>query len=108
MGERKVSKIELIDQTKEIVSKIREKLRATQDRQKSYADTQRRPLEFDDGDHVFLKVSPLKGSLQFGQKGKLMPRFIKPFEVPLLIVWHFPQLYKECTMCFMYPTYVSI
>jgi len=54
VGERKLSKVELIDHTKEIMNKIREKLRAAQDRQRSYADTRRRPLEFDVGDHVFL------------------------------------------------------
>jgi len=59
VGERRLSQIELIDQTKEIVSNIREKLQAVQDRQKSYDDTRRRLLEFDVGDHVFLKVSPL-------------------------------------------------
>ena len=64
--ERKLSKIELIKQTQDIITKIREKLRAAQDRQKSYADTRRRPLEFSVGDHVFLKVSPLKGSIRFG------------------------------------------
>jgi len=81
VGERKLSKVELIDHTKEIVKKIREKLKAAQDRQKSYADTWRRPLEFDVGDHVFLTVSPLKGSLRFGEKGKLAPRYIGPFEI---------------------------
>ena len=68
--ERKLSKVELIDHTKEIVSKIREKLKASQDRQKSYADTRRQPLQFNVGDHVFLKISPLKGSLRFSKKGK--------------------------------------
>ena len=81
VGERKLSKIELINQTREIISRIREKLRAAQDRQKSCADTRRRPLEFNVGDHVFLKVSPLKGSLRFGQKGKLTSRHIRPFEI---------------------------
>jgi len=76
VGERKLSKVELIDQTKEIISKAREKLKVAQDRQKSYADNRRRPLEFEVGDHVFLKVSPLKGNLQFGKKGKFAPRFI--------------------------------
>jgi len=68
VGERKLSKIELIKHTQDIISKIREKLRAAQDRQKSYADVRRRPLEFNVGDHVFLKVSPLKGSIRCGQK----------------------------------------
>ena len=81
VGERRLSKVELIDQTKETIEIIREKLRATQDRQKSYADIRRRPLAFNVGEHVFLKVSPLKGSLRFGQKGKLTPRYIGPFEI---------------------------
>jgi len=81
VGERKLWKVELTDHTKEIVSKIREKLKATQDRQKSYADTRRRPLEFNVGDHVCLKVSPLKGSLRFSKKEKLAPRFIGPFRI---------------------------
>jgi len=81
VGERKLSKIELIEQTQDTITKIREKLRAAQDRQKSYADVRRRPLEISVGDHVFLKVSPLKGSIRFGQKGKLAPRYIGPFEI---------------------------
>ena len=71
----------MIDQTRDIVNRIREKLRAAQDRQRGYADTRRRPLEFNVGDHVFLKVSPLKGSLRFGQKAKLTPGYIGPFEI---------------------------
>ena len=78
MGERKLSKIELIEQTQDTITKIKEKLRAAQDRQNSYADVRRRPLEFSVGDHVFLKVSPLKGSIRFGQKGKLAPRYVGP------------------------------
>ena len=80
-GERKLSKIKLIEQTQDTITKIREKLRAAQDRQKSYADIRRRPLEFSVGDQVFLKVSPLKGSIRFGQKGKLAPRYVGPFEI---------------------------
>ena len=79
VGERKMLKIELIDQ--EIIHKITAKLRAAQNRQKSYADTRRQPWEFNVGDHVFLKVSPLKWSLRFGQKGKLTLRYIEPFVV---------------------------
>jgi len=63
------------------VQKIRERLRAAQDRQKSYADVRRRPLIFKVGDHVFLRVSPLKGNLWFGQKEKLTPRCTGPFEI---------------------------
>ena len=52
-----------------------------QSRQKSYADNRRRPLEFEVGNRVFLKVSPLRGVMRFGKKGKLSPRFIGPFEI---------------------------
>jgi hypothetical protein len=56
-------------------------LRVAQTRQKSYADNRRRPLEFEEGDHVYLKVSPLQGMRRFKVKGKLSPRFIGPFRV---------------------------
>jgi hypothetical protein len=69
----------LIQEVEEQVRMIRENLRTTQSRQKSYADTQRRLLEFKEGDHVYLKVSPIRGMRRFKVKGKLSPRFIEPF-----------------------------
>ncbi|XP_076923350.1 uncharacterized protein LOC143585447 [Bidens hawaiensis] len=51
------------------------------DRYKSYADVRRKPLEFEVGDMVLLNVSPWKGAIRFGKKGKLIPRYIGPFEV---------------------------
>ena len=51
-----------------------------QSQQKSYAGVRRRPLEFEVGDHVFLKVMPRRGVVRFGKRGKLSPRFIGPFE----------------------------
>ncbi|GKB86229.1 putative reverse transcriptase domain-containing protein [Tanacetum coccineum] len=57
------------------------KLKAARDRQKSYADKRRKPLEFSVGDYVLLKVSPWKGVVRFGKKGKLAPRFVGPFEI---------------------------
>jgi hypothetical protein len=54
---------------------------AAQSRKKSYADNRRRPLEFKVGDCVFLKVSPMRGVMRFGKKGKLSPRFIGPFKI---------------------------
>ncbi|XP_076930103.1 uncharacterized protein LOC143594749 [Bidens hawaiensis] len=51
------------------------------DRYKSYADVRPKPLEFEVGDMVLLKVSPWKGAIRFGKKGKLSPRYIGPFEV---------------------------
>ncbi|XP_074277739.1 uncharacterized protein LOC141601362 [Silene latifolia] len=68
---------ETIDQVKI----IRERMKAAQDRQKSYADIHRRPLEFEIGDKVFLKVSPMKGVKRFGVKGKLSPKYIGPYDV---------------------------
>ncbi|GJU73162.1 putative reverse transcriptase domain-containing protein [Tanacetum coccineum] len=51
------------------------------DRQKSYADNRRKPLEFEVGDQVLLRVSPWKGVMLFGKKGKLAPRYVGPFEI---------------------------
>lgn len=72
---------DLVRQTTEQVREIRDRLRAAQDRQAAYANRRRRPLEFAVGDHVFLRVSPLKGLTRFGRKGKLAPRYIGPFQV---------------------------
>jgi hypothetical protein len=58
---------------------------ATQSWQKSYADKRRRSLEFEVGDCVFLKVSPMRGVMRFGKKGKLSPRFIGSFEITLKV-----------------------
>nr|GFD43161.1 hypothetical protein [Tanacetum cinerariifolium] len=63
------------------VAVAKEKLKEARTRQKSYADKHRRALEFQAGDHVFLKVSPARGVRHFGIKGKLSPRFIGPFEI---------------------------
>ena len=60
---------------------IQEHLRAAQDRQKSWADSNRRPLEFQVGEYVFLKISLTKGVIRFGGRGKLSLRYIGPFEV---------------------------
>ncbi|KAL5577107.1 hypothetical protein UlMin_018806 [Ulmus minor] len=56
-------------------------MQAAQSRQKSYANTRRRPLEFEIGENVFLKIAPMKGVMRFGKKGKLSPRFIGPYEI---------------------------
>jgi hypothetical protein len=72
---------ELIQEVEEQVCIIRENLRVAQTRQKSYADNRRRPLEFEERNQVYLKVSPLRGMRRFKIKGKLFPRFIGPFRV---------------------------
>ncbi|GJS33267.1 reverse transcriptase domain-containing protein [Tanacetum coccineum] len=71
----------LVYETTDKVVLIKEKLKAARDRQKSYADNRRRPLEFEVGDWVMLKVSPWKGVICFGEKGKLAPRYVGPFEI---------------------------
>ena len=81
VGERKLLGPELIQQTVDKVHLIRERLRTAQSRQKSYADVRRRKLEFQVGDHVFLRVSPTKDVMRFGVRGKLSPRYIGPFEI---------------------------
>ena len=70
-----------IRDSNEKVAVIRDRLRAAQSRQKSYADRRRRPLEFAVGDFVLLRVSPRKGTMRFGVSGKLAPRYIGPFEI---------------------------
>ena len=61
---------------------IQENLLAAQSRHKEYADRKVRDLEFMEGEQVLLKVSPMKGVMGFGKRGKLCPRYIGPFEVP--------------------------
>jgi hypothetical protein len=70
---------ELIQEAEEQVCIIRENLRVAQTWKKSYADNRRRPLEFEEGDHVYLKMSPLCGMRRFKVKGKLSPHYIGPF-----------------------------
>ncbi|GKD45031.1 putative reverse transcriptase domain-containing protein [Tanacetum coccineum] len=72
---------ELVKETTEKISQIKDRLKVARDRQKSYADNKRKPLEFSVGDYVLLKVSPWKGVVRFGKKGKLAPRFVGPFEI---------------------------
>ncbi|GJX32030.1 putative reverse transcriptase domain-containing protein [Tanacetum coccineum] len=72
---------ELVQETAEKISQIKDRLKAARDRQKSYADKRRKPLEFSVGDYVLLKLSPWKGVVHFGKKGKLAPRFVGPFEI---------------------------
>jgi hypothetical protein len=63
------------------VQMVRESLKVAQSRQKSYADKRRRDLSFEIGDFVYLKVSPMRGTRRFRVKGKLAPRYVKPFKI---------------------------
>ena len=80
-GERQILEPELVQQTVKKIKIIRERIQAAQDRQKSYVAIRRRELEFQVGEHVFLKVSPMKGVRRFGIKGKLNLRYVRPFEI---------------------------
>ncbi|KAJ9544983.1 LOW QUALITY PROTEIN: hypothetical protein OSB04_024690 [Centaurea solstitialis] len=80
-GEKILAGPELIQITHDKIRVIRERMKAAQHRQKSYADKRRRPIEFFVGDMVMLKVSPWKGVLRFGKQGKLSPRFVGPFKI---------------------------
>ncbi|GJY53858.1 putative reverse transcriptase domain-containing protein [Tanacetum coccineum] len=81
IGEGSLIGPELVLETTDKVVLIKEKLKAARDHQKSYADKRRKPLEFEVGDRVLLKVSPWKGVMHFGKKGKLAPRYVGPFEI---------------------------
>ncbi|GJT79784.1 putative reverse transcriptase domain-containing protein [Tanacetum coccineum] len=81
IGESRLIGPELVQETTDKVVLIKEKLKAARDRQKSYADNRCKPLEFEVGDQVLLKVSPWKGMIRFGKKGKLAPRNVGPFEI---------------------------
>ena len=80
-GKRKIFGPDLVVEAKEQVKVIEENLRAAQSRQKSYFDKRRKPLQFNVGDHVYLRVSPTKGVQRFGINGKLAPRYIRPYEI---------------------------
>ncbi|CAM8972006.1 unnamed protein product [Rhodiola kirilowii] len=81
LGESKLLRPDFIRDATDKVRLIKDKLLAAQSRQKSYADPKRRELEFQVGDHVFLRVSLMKGVMRFSKKGKLSPRYIGPFEI---------------------------
>ncbi|GJV37056.1 putative reverse transcriptase domain-containing protein [Tanacetum coccineum] len=81
VGEGQLIGPELVQETAEKISQIKDRLKAARDRHKSYADKRRKPLEFSVGEYVLLKLSPWKGVVRFGKKGKLAPRFVGPFKI---------------------------
>ncbi|GKD14641.1 putative reverse transcriptase domain-containing protein [Tanacetum coccineum] len=81
VGEAQILGPELIQETTEKIIQIKQRMQAAHDRQKSYADLKRKPMEFQVGDKVMLKVSPWKGVVRFGKRGKLNPRYVGPFKV---------------------------
>nr|GEW47189.1 retrotransposable element Tf2 [Tanacetum cinerariifolium] len=81
VGESQLIGPELVQETTEKISQIKDRLKAGRDRQKSYADKRGKPLEFSVGDYVLLKVSLWKGVVRFRKNGKLAPRFVIPFKI---------------------------
>ncbi|GJZ60786.1 putative reverse transcriptase domain-containing protein [Tanacetum coccineum] len=81
VGESQLTGPELVRETTEKIVQIKNRLLTARSRQKSYADLKRRLTEFEVGDKVMLKVSPWKGVIRFGKRGKLSPRFVGPFKV---------------------------
>ncbi|GJX01611.1 putative reverse transcriptase domain-containing protein [Tanacetum coccineum] len=81
VGDAQLTGPEIIHKTTEKIIQIKKRIQAARDRQKSYADRRRKPLEFDVGDKVMLKVSPWRGVIRFGKWGKLNPCYIGPFKI---------------------------
>ena len=107
VGGRKLLGHYLVQLAVQKIALIKERLKTTQRRQKSYADNRRRDLEFEVGDHVFLKVLPMKSVIRFGRKGKLSPLFMGPFEIlervgTLAYKVAFPHVCLSFIMCFMF------
>ncbi|GJT84750.1 reverse transcriptase domain-containing protein [Tanacetum coccineum] len=73
--------LELVQEMTDKVVVINEKLQAVRDHQKSYADNGHKMTEYEVGENVLLKVSPWKGVMHFGKKGKLAPRYVEPFKI---------------------------
>ncbi|GJV34631.1 putative reverse transcriptase domain-containing protein [Tanacetum coccineum] len=81
VGDSQLTGPEIIHETTEKIIQIKSRIQAARNRQKSYADVKRKPLEFQVGDKVMLKVSPYKGVIRFGKRGKLNPCYIGPFKI---------------------------
>ena len=76
IGEKIISGPDLVEKSLEKIRIIKDKLKTAQDRNKSWADSKKRPLEFNQGDKIYLKIFPSKGIMRFGKSGKLSPRYI--------------------------------
>ncbi|GKD85340.1 putative reverse transcriptase domain-containing protein [Tanacetum coccineum] len=81
VGDVQLTGPKIVHETTEKIIQIKSKIQAARDRQKSYTDVRRKPLDFQVGDKVMLKVLPWKGVIRFGKRGKLNPRYIEPFKV---------------------------
>ncbi|GJS28218.1 putative reverse transcriptase domain-containing protein [Tanacetum coccineum] len=81
VGDAQLTGPKIVHETTEKIIQIKKCIQVARDRQKSYADRRRKPLEFKVGDKVMLKVSSWKGVIHFGKQGELNPRYIRPFKI---------------------------
>ncbi|GKE48168.1 putative reverse transcriptase domain-containing protein [Tanacetum coccineum] len=81
VGDAQLTGPEIVHETTEKIIQIKKRIQAARDRQKNYADRRRKPLEFQVGDKVMLKVSPWKGVIRFDKRGKMNHRYIGPFKI---------------------------
>ncbi|GJZ06546.1 putative reverse transcriptase domain-containing protein [Tanacetum coccineum] len=81
VGDAQLTGPEIVHETAKKIIQIKKRIQAAQDRLKSYADRRRKSLDFEVGDMVMLIVSPWKGVIRFGKRGKLNPRYIGPFNI---------------------------
>nr|GEX26572.1 putative reverse transcriptase domain-containing protein [Tanacetum cinerariifolium] len=81
VGDTQLTGPEIIHVTTEKIVQIRQHLQVARDRQRSYANVRRKPLEFQTEDRVMLKILPCKGIIRFEKRGKLNPRYIGPFKI---------------------------
>ncbi|GJZ07701.1 putative reverse transcriptase domain-containing protein [Tanacetum coccineum] len=81
VGDVQLTGPEIFHETTGKIVQIRQHLQAARDRQRSYANVRRKTLKFQVGDRVMLKVSPRKGVIRFGKRGKLNPQYIGPFKI---------------------------
>ncbi|GJX99918.1 putative reverse transcriptase domain-containing protein [Tanacetum coccineum] len=80
VGDAQLTGLAIIHETTKKIVQIKSRIQAARDRQKSYANIRRKPMVFQVGDRVMLKVSPWKGVVRFGKRGKLNPRYVGPFK----------------------------
>ncbi|GKF23333.1 putative reverse transcriptase domain-containing protein, partial [Tanacetum coccineum] len=81
VGDAQLTGLAIIHETTEKIVQIKNRIQVARDRQKSYANIRRKPMVFQVGDRVMLKVSPWKGVVRFGKRGKLNPRYVGPFKM---------------------------
>jgi hypothetical protein len=81
IGDRVIENPDFIKVIEEKIAEVRENLQIARSWQKSYTDRRRRELKFDVGDHVYLKVSPIRGTCRFRVHGKIAPRYIDPYPI---------------------------